>query len=43
MVLLLPVFMGVDGVWWALVAAELLAFAVTAIFFLTKRSKYHYA
>lgn len=43
MVMLLPVFLGIDGIWLAIGAAELLALAVTVAFLVTKRKKYHYA
>lgn len=42
-VLILPVFLGIDGIWFAIVAAELLALIVTIIFFIVKKNKYHYA
>ncbi|MCQ5130522.1 MATE family efflux transporter [Butyricicoccus faecihominis] len=42
-VLLLPLVFGVDGIWLAIVAAELLALLVTAWFLVRKRTKYHYA
>lgn len=42
-VLLLPLAFGLDGVWWATVAAEGLAMAVTVYYFFRKREKYHYA
>lgn len=42
-VLLLPLLLGIDGIWLAIVAAELLALAVTLVFFIVKRKQYHYA
>lgn len=42
MVLYLPVLLGLDGVWLALVAAELLALAVTGTFLLWGRRRYGY-
>lgn len=42
-VLVLPIFLGIDGIWLAIVAAEFLALIVTASFFVTKRKKYQYA
>jgi putative MATE family efflux protein len=42
-VLILPLLLGVDGVWLAIVAAELLALGITVLFLLCNRSKYHYA
>lgn len=41
-VLLLPVFLGLDGIWFAIVAAELLALAVTGSLLVGRRKKYHY-
>lgn len=42
MVLLMPVFWGVTGVWLAATAAEILAFGVTMLFFVVCRKKYDY-
>lgn len=42
-VLVLPVFFGIDGIWLAIVVAELLALIVTVLFLSKKRKKYHYA
>ncbi len=42
-ILILPVLIGLDGIWLGVVAAESLALVVTAIFFAAKRKKYHYA
>lgn len=41
-VLLLPALWGLDGVWLAVVAAELLALAVSVFCLVAKRKKYHY-
>lgn len=41
-VLLLPLLLGLDGIWLAIVAAELLALAVTVFFFIKKGEYYHY-
>lgn len=41
-VLALPVFFGIDGIWMAIVVAETLALFVTIIFFITNSKKYHY-
>ncbi|MGN0747176.1 MAG: MATE family efflux transporter [Aristaeellaceae bacterium] len=41
-VLLLPVLWGIDGVWLAMVAAEILAVAVTVWLLLCNRRKYRY-
>lgn len=42
-VLILPTLIGIDGIWLAIVAAELLALIFTATFFYSNRNKYHYA
>ncbi len=41
-VLFLPVLFGVDGIWWAVMAAEVLAVLVSAFFIVFKRKQYHY-
>lgn len=41
-VLIFPLFWGIDGIWLSIVAAELMAATVTALFMIGKRSKYHY-
>lgn len=41
-VLIFPLIWGIDGVWISIVAAELMAAAVSTLFIIGKRSKYHY-
>ena len=41
-VLLLPLLLDVDGIWWAITAAECFAFLISVIFLVAKRNKYHY-
>lgn len=41
-VLILPIFLGINGVWLALATAELLSISVTFIFFIKMKDKYHY-
>ena len=41
-VLILPIFLGVDGIWWAITVAEILAFILSLIFLFAKRKKYNY-
>lgn len=41
-VLLLPLLWGIDGIWYSIVAAEIMAVALSAVFLLTKQKKYHY-
>ena len=41
-VLLLPLIWGIDGIWWSIVVAELMAAVVGAIFLFIHRKKYHY-
>lgn len=42
-VLILPVFFGLDGIWWSIVAAELAALILTVFCFVLFRKRYHYA
>jgi len=41
-VLLLPLVWGIDGIWWSIVVAELMAAVVGVAFLLIHRKKYHY-
>lgn len=41
-VLILPIFLGVDGIWWAITVAEVFAFILSLIFIFAKRKKYNY-
>lgn len=41
-VLLLPLVLGVDGVWWAIFAAEVFASLISVAFLFAKRERYHY-
>jgi Na+-driven multidrug efflux pump len=41
-VIVLPMFFGTDGIWWSVVAADVLAVMVTSIFIFAKRRKYGY-
>ena len=41
-ILLLPLWLGLDGIWLSVVVAELLSISVTVFFFLTQRSRYGY-
>ena len=43
MVLLLPLLWGLDGIWWAVVAAEGLAVLVSLAFLISQRKRYHHA
>ena len=42
-VMILPYFMGVDGIWWSISMAEMLAFLITFFCLKKYRKKYHYA
>lgn len=42
-VLILPVILGINGIWFAVIVAELLTLIITVTFFILKRKKYHYA
>ena len=41
-VLILPVFFGLDGIWWSVVVAEAAAVVLTAVFMVRYRHRYHY-
>ena len=41
-VILLPLILGVDGIWYAITAAEIFATTISVIFLFAKRKKYHY-
>lgn len=41
-VLILPLLLGVGGIWWAITVAEIFAFLISLLFLFLKRNKYHY-
>lgn len=41
-VLIFPLLWGIDGIWLSIVAAEVMAAVVTALFLIGERKKYHY-
>ena len=41
-VLILPLLLNVDGIWWAITVAEIFAFLISLTFLYLKRNKYHY-
>ena len=41
-VLLLPAMFALDGIWYSIVVAEVMAVAVSAVFLVAKRKKYRY-
>lgn len=41
-VLIFPLIWGIDGIWFSLVVAEIMAVMTTAIFIFAKRKKYGY-
>lgn len=41
-VLLLPMIFGLDGIWWAIVAAEFVALVLTVFCFIRFKARYHY-
>ena len=41
-VMILPVFLELDGIWWSIVAAEAVALALTVFCFVKFRKRYHY-
>ena len=42
-VLVLPVLFELDGIWWSVVAAELVSLMLTVFFLMKHRRRYHYA
>lgn len=41
-VLLLPLILGLDGIWWAITVAEVMAMVMSAICLVKMRDRYHY-
>lgn len=41
-VMILPIILGIDGIWFSIVAAELVAAVMTVLFITAKKEKYHY-
>lgn len=41
-VLLLPGWLGADGIWWAVTASNVFAFIISVLFLIRKRETYHY-
>lgn len=41
-VLILPAFLGIDGIWISIVAAEIMSVMITVFFIVKMRKKYHY-
>jgi len=41
-VLLLPLILGLDGIWYSIIVAEAMAVLVSAVFLVKKREQYHY-
>ena len=41
-VLVLPLLFGLDGIWWAITAAEGFAFVISVVFLLVNAGKYGY-
>ncbi len=41
-VLILPLMLAADGIWWAVTCAEAFALMVSAAFLISKRKKYRY-
>ena len=42
MVLVLPIFFGINGIWSAISVAEALTLIITVTFFVRQKDKYHY-
>lgn len=41
-ILILPLYLGLNGIWWAVSVAEIFAFLISAVFLYRKRYDYHY-
>ena len=41
-IIILPQLLGIDGIWWSVVVAELMAFVFGILFLVLKKGKYHY-
>lgn len=41
-VIIFPIFWKLNGIWWSIVAAEVMAVVVTLLFLMGKRKRYHY-
>ena len=41
-VMVLPIISGLDGIWWAVAAAEVFAFLISAVFLFAYRKRYRY-
>ncbi len=41
-VMLLPLILGVGGIWWSIIVAEFMAVLLSAVFLFGKRKRYHY-
>lgn len=41
-VLVLPLLLGIDGIWWAVTVSEVMACLISVMFLVSKRKKYHY-
>ncbi len=41
-VIILPILLGVDGIWYSIVVAEVMAVLLSVIFLIFKQKKYHY-
>ena len=42
-VLILPIFLGIDGIWLSIIAAEIMSMIITVLLLIKMRQKYHYA
>ncbi len=41
-VLILPLLLGIDGIWWAVTVSEVMACLISVVFLAAKKKKYHY-
>ena len=42
-IVILPIFLGLDGIWFAIVVSEFIALILTSVCFVAFRKRYHYA
>ena len=42
-VLTLPIFLGIDGIWLSIIAAEIMSMIITVLLLIKMKQKYHYA
>ena len=41
-IIILPIILGTEGIWWSITVAEIFAFIISLIFVISKNKRYHY-